>query len=628
MRNLWLKAVVAWRLGLLNIGRVLWYRARLKTRTHSVQRLDRTIGGTSFFRAPESTISNISPSEHWTGKALYFGCHQKPIGDEAPDWHENPITGQRVENPERPWWELTDFDSGAGDIKTVWETSRFDWVPAFAQRAACGDRKSLDRLNFWLADWCERNPCYRGPNWKCGQEAAIRVMHLLLGARFLGRVEQPEPALVQLVEAHLARIRPTIQYAVGQDNNHATSEAAALFMGGHFCQQQGIDKGGAWHRTGRRLLENRVARLIAPCGSFSQHSVNYHRLLLDTLSLAELWRRWYRLPAFSLRFQQRVRAATEWLVAMVDSKTGDAPNLGANDGANLLPLTDADYRDYRPCAQLAHALFLGTRVYPDEGFHKTHLRWLGLEADGSPALGEGPAIPGAAFSELRSDRMRAWSFHARGYMVLAMGPWRVLFRYPHYRFRPGHCDALHVDLWHDGRNLLRDAGSYSYNAEPALSAYFSGPAGHNVIEFDGRDHMPRLSRFLRGAWLKTEALEGPVEHPGRISAAAAFRDWQGARHRREMTLTEQGLRVVDEVGDMQERALLRWRLSPGDWRINDGTACRDGHLLRIRSSVPMEALRIVTGMESRYYLHKNPLPVLEAEFSRPCRIISEYSIDG
>lgn len=156
MRNLWLKAVVAWRLGLLNIGRVLWYRARLKTRTHSVQRLDRTIGGTSFFRAPESTISNISPSEHWTGKALYFGCHQKPIGDEAPDWHENPITGQRVENPERPWWELTDFDSGAGDIKTVWETSRFDWVPAFAQRAACGDRKSLDRLNFWLADWCER----------------------------------------------------------------------------------------------------------------------------------------------------------------------------------------------------------------------------------------------------------------------------------------------------------------------------------------------------------------------------------------------------------------------------------------------------------------------------------------
>lgn len=381
MRNLWLKADVAWRLGLTNIGRVFWYRLRLRTRTHPVQRLGFTLAGNRFFRAPHPKESDLCPPKLWSIKGLYFGYHLNSLENAVPDWHENPFTGTRVTGAGRPWWELTDFESGAGDIKTVWEASRFDWVLAGSQRAAGSDREALERLNDWLADWCEHNPCYRGPNWKCGQEAAIRVLHLLLAARFLGQLEQPEQALVKLVEAHLARIRPTIQYALAQDNNHGTSEAAALFVGGHFCQQQGIRKGATWCRTGRRLLENRVARLISSCGSFSQHSVNYHRLMLDTLSLAELWRRWHQLPEFSAKLQERARAATTWLKAMVDEQTGDAPNLGANDGANLLPLTDADYRDFRPSVALAHVLFMGKRVFLDHGFHTEHLRWLGLGSD-------------------------------------------------------------------------------------------------------------------------------------------------------------------------------------------------------------------------------------------------------
>ena len=33
--------------------------------------------------------------------------------------------------------------------------------------------------------------------------------------------------------------------------------------------------------------------------------------------------------------------------------------------------------------------------------------------------------------------------------------------------RPSQADALHLDLWHRGVNLLRDAGTFSYNAEGA-----------------------------------------------------------------------------------------------------------------------------------------------------------------
>ena len=60
---------------------------------------------------------------------------------------------------------------------------------------------------------------------------------------------------------------------------------------------------------------------------------------------------------------------------------------------------------------------------------------------------------------------------------------------------PSQADAMHVDLWVNGKNLLVDAGSYSYNTNTGLSDYFNGTASHNTVQFDDRDQMPKLGRF-------------------------------------------------------------------------------------------------------------------------------------
>src|SRR5207237_687517 len=157
--------------------------------------------------------------------------------------------------------------------------SRLDWAVSFAQQAAAGSGPALGRLNAWLADWTEHNPAYKGHNWKCAQEVSFRVMHLALASLVLGQTATPPAALVDLLVMHLARIEPTIAYARAQQNNHGTSESAALFIGGSWLARMGRPQGARWAEQGRRLLEDRVARLIAADGSFSQHSVNYHRLM-------------------------------------------------------------------------------------------------------------------------------------------------------------------------------------------------------------------------------------------------------------------------------------------------------------------------------------------------------------
>jgi hypothetical protein len=165
-----------------------------------------------------------------------------------------------------------------------------------------------------------------------------------------------------------------------------------------------------------------------------------------------------------------------------------------------------------------------------------------------------------------------------------------------------------LDLWVAGVNQLRDAGSYSYNAGEAVSRYFSGTAGHNTIQFDDRDQMPRLSRFLFGDWLRAPGVAPVTTTPAAVTAAAGYRDAQDASHQRQVRLTATSLRVEDQVAGFARRAVLRWRLAPGDWCLEGDTAHRrdTGTALRVTASVPLARLELTTGWESRYYLQREP----------------------
>lgn len=601
------KARTALALGIPNLARVASYRLGVRAGLNPVRRLAGGIIQGVFFQPAKQEPLDLPVLQQWQQTALLFGYWPFTIAAGAPNWHINPLSGARIAKPQANWWQIPDFDPAVGDIKPIWEASRFDWVLAFAQRARAGDTASFDRLNAWLADWCVQNAPYKGPNWKCGQEASIRVMHLAMAALLLGQVSSTTPALLELVRLHLQRIAPTLRYAIAQDNNHGTSEAAALFIGGSWLAAHGVREGERWQQLGRKWLENRAARLIGEDGSFSQYSLNYHRVMLDTFSMVEIWRQRHALPHFSPRLYARSVAAARWLYAMVNAENGDGPNLGANDGARLLQLTDTDYRDFRPSVQLAMALFANARAYDEEGAWNLPLRWLGV------------ALP-----EALAEQPGSCQFDNGGFAVLRRGAVMAMLRYPRFRFRPSQADALHLDLWLGGRNLLRDAGTYSYNTEAQWLSYFPGTASHNTVQFDDRDQMPRLSRFLFGGWLKTSYLDPLDEQAGAITFTAGYRDGYRASHRRGVHLHDDSLVVNDQVDGFQHKAVLRWRLEPGQWLIEGNALSNGEHVIQVHASVPIVRFELVGGWESRYYLEKSQVPVLEVEIHQPGSLITEY----
>lgn len=615
MIDLLAKIKTAYALGLTNLWRVYAYKLSLKLGLHPVCRLKSNFifENDFFYKVEKIRDSKLKVNLQWIDQHIYFGWFKKKDTD-PPQWHQNVFNQQFITDIEKQWYEIADFDSKIGDIKTIWEASRFDWVLGFSQSVAQGDQNALVKLNGWLKDWCKHNPPYRGANWKCGQEASIRVMHLCVATSFLDQHKAPSGSLVQFVDVHLKRIAPTIHYAIAQNNNHGTSEAAALFIGGSFLVSLGHKKAVKYQKVGRKWLENRAKRLIEKDGTFSQYSVNYHRVMLDTYSMVEYWRRLLNLPKFSTKLYSKLAVASHWLLQMIQVRTGDTPNLGTNDGARLLPLSATDYRDFRPSVQLASVLFKQQSAYTEEGSWDIPLYWLKLEKP----VASTPALKSVFLAQ-------------GGYSLLHKNKAFVLFNIPNFKFRPSQADALHVDFWFNGENLLRDAGTYSYNSENNdLSQYFSGTKSHNTIQFDDHDQMPRLSRFLLGAWLKAkQIIPLNISKKGIITACGYLNDKKN-NHHRLIELCNQKLLVTDTISGFNEKAVLRWRLKPGEWLIDKKNKIISNgiHELNVSSTVHIIRFEIVEGWESHYYLKKTPLPVLEVEISKSGQLVTEYNFTG
>lgn len=609
MNLLFIKIRTYSKLGFGNLLRVFLYRLygsfRIGDRTNAVD----LKAGPLFCIKDLSKIPNFEASTSWMDRGLWFSFHEFEING-IPDWHANPFKKGVRAVDDTAWNKISDFNDKVGDIKTVWEASRFDWVLAMAQRIASGDENELDRLNNWLQDWIIKNPPYMGVNWKCGQEASIRVMHLAMATVILEQSDTPSEFLKRLIFIHLQRIKPTTSYAIAQCNNHATSEAAALYIGGILM---GGKKGVKFSHLGKKILESQVKRLVSIDGSFSQYSINYHRVMLDTLSMVEVWRQKVRAPKFSETFYKRAQAASFWLFNMINIKNGEGPNIGANDGARLLPLTNTKYRDFRPTVQLAYNLFFNQRAIEEFGPWDDSLKWLKISASTIPTV-------------------KANSFNADkgGFSVLRKREAMVMLKYPVFKFRPSHADALHVDLWINGFNFLRDGGTYSYNTDKKWLNYFSGIESHNTIQFDGVEQMPKISRFLFGDWLKTSSLEKIREKDGKTSFGAGYVCRRGISHYRRISLSSSSLLVDDEIKGFKGKAELRWRLAPGKWEIvheDGGIKTRSLDFpefsLSVNASAPWVRCELRKGWESLHYFEKMSLPVLEIETRSACSLITE-----
>jgi hypothetical protein len=473
------------------------------------------------------------------GRIRVFSGRYETVGN-PPDWFLNLCTGERVA-ADGHWTEIGDFSQG--DIKGVWEASRWSWAWVLVRAwQATGDDRYPELFWTWLEDWMEKNPPNTGPQWKCGQEASMR----LFAAAFAGDVFRDHPSstgvrmekLSRLAHASGLRIASHLGYAVSQDNNHGISEAVGLVTAGILWPD--LPRAGAWLGQGLETLGHLCERLVAPDGSFSQHSSNYHRVMLDDLCFAAAIVR-----RAGLGLADEVQSAGFRAGCFLERLTvsgGAVMRYGSDDGARVLQLSGCGYADFRPTLA-ACCLFFGS---PDPGPGPW---WEQAQQLDVFSGGAGRAVA-VSRRETGSVREPEGGIHIR-----RRGSATVLFRAPtKFRFRPAHADHLQISV-HDGeRFLVEDVGSYSYNDPGKRWSGLSSSVFHNVPTVDGEDPMERVSRFL---WLPWTACRLEVNEADRLVAS-----FEGPNHflvRREVQIRVDHCIVLDHIEGYREAELaVRW----------------------------------------------------------------------
>jgi len=515
------------KLGYFNVAYMFWYRIsmNLGIRKGKFPLGDAVKGG--FF---ESTPLVSDYPEEWKlnaiqrannilqGQLTWFHYHKFQVGN-PPNWFKNPFDGSVLNNPTKHWTEISDFDLNTGDVKILWEPSRFDWLTDLARAyLTTGEEKYLETINHWLRDWSLNNPKNQGPNWKCGQETSIRLMKLISVATIL-KFGLP---LQKMVFEHLTRIRGNIRYAIAQNNNHGTSEAAALYIGSAWLLKQSNCSFNKtvltqWKKQGRRILEDRISRLIAKDGTFSQRSINYHRVVTDTLSWVLFNIEQLNEKPFSEPLLKRLESLGYWQLKMMSSDLGEVPNLGSNDGAMFETFHSCDYRDFRPSTQLFFGVLKKQKVFKEEKhdeplFWRYPQQWQKL-----------PVI------EIKVPEIEILDGQ---FLIINHQDIKLFLKIPINNFRPSGNDAFHVDLWYQQKNILCDSGSYSYNAGD-ITKWFKSVEAHNTIQFGKRQQMPNIGRFLFANWVQGKTIRAESNN-GYILWEGSYRDGWGAVHMRKL----------------------------------------------------------------------------------------------
>ena len=415
------------------------------------------------------------------GVYTFFNKTKIDLGNDY-DWITNPSTNHKYDI-NKHWSEIQDLSAEAGDIKYVWEKARFCFLYDVIRYDYHFQEDQSQFVFQQIEDFIDKNPINQGPNYKCSQEISLRVLNWTFALYYYKDSPNLTEALFQKIMHsiywQIHHVYHNIHFSrISVRNNHAITETLMLYLSDKlFPFLPNVKK---WSEKGKAWFEQEIEYQIYSDGTFLQFSMNYHRVVVQLLTwgiqLSKL-----NNDLFKSNVYERAEKSLIFLKTCMDLKSGQLPNYGSNDGALFFKLNNDDYRDYRSQLDDLTAVLNG---YTEHNTKSPY--WYGIQpVNNSPKI----------FSGSRE-------FKESGYYIIQEGNTKTFIRCGAYKDRPYQSDNLHLDIWIDGENVLRDNGSYKYNTNKELINYFNGCEGHNTISIDGKDQMQKGDRFIWNYWVK------------------------------------------------------------------------------------------------------------------------------
>lgn len=419
------------------------------------------------------------------GKTLFFSATLFNLGADY-DWLTNPDTAFKYDI-NKHWTEINDLNKLAGDIKYVWEKSRFSYLYTLIRHDYHFQVDHSEKIIDDIISWIDANPINQGPNYVCSQEISLRIFNWAFTLYYYKNsknlTEERFRIIMNSIYWQTKHVYENIHFSrIAVRNNHAITETLGLYIVGllfpFFPESQ------IWKNKGRKWFEEEINYQIYEDGTYLQFSMNYHRVVIQLLTWA-FFISSKNGEKFSEIIYLKAKKSVDFLLKCLIDENGFLPNYGANDGALFFKLNECNYRDYRPQLNALY-FYLNKSYLYYQAFFQEDIFWY---------TGETTEI----YDKMPNQSVAA-SFDDGGYYLIKDKESFTFLRCGLHKDRPSQADNLHLDLWVNGENIMRDAGSYKYNTGEKTLKYFMGTASHNTVMLGEYDQMLKGPRFVWLNW--------------------------------------------------------------------------------------------------------------------------------
>ena len=445
-----------------------------------------------------------------------FGSKSIEFGDEI-NWRLEPSAG-------RDWplvhWSRIDIrgPDRIGDVRLTWEVNRHQFFFTLGRAYwFTGDEKYAQEFANMMRGWIDANPPEIGVNWYSNLEIAMRLIswiwayHYFLDSPFFD--DELHFDFLRTVLQSCRHITRDFQYSLrSMRNNHVIGDAAALVLAGVVFPE--FKESEHWRKAYSDILYRELDVQVYDDGTNFEQATNYHRFVLYFYILLF---RIMRLNDydFSVRAARKTEEMMDFIMYVM-KPDGTMPQIGDSDDAKVLSLSNDKPDALMPTLSTGAVLFKRGDFKQLAGRLSEETFWLG----GVESI--------QAFDSLKESIPSSLSrgFPEGGYYIMRTG-WDANARYLLFKCGPhadhGHADALHIELYCNGKSCLQDCGTYTYNGTWEWRTFFRSTRAHNTVVVDGESQsIPhRAFRWLKVtkpntfSWITSRSFDYvDVEHDG------------------------------------------------------------------------------------------------------------------
>ncbi len=567
--------------------------------------------GSSNIKAPLHGLPHpTAAAQHLRGSA--YAAHVEQLAASVLQ-HRFPLLGGSTETgPEIAW--SRDYRSGretpasyfrtipyldverCGDHKIVWELNRHQHLVLLAQSwLLTGNSECLVEIQRELESWWAANPYGRGINWASALEVAFRALSWIWVYHFTGEHMEPHfrRHFLESLYAHGCHLEHNLSVYFSP-NTHLLGEAVALHALGTLFPD--FPHATRWRAEAGAMVRAQMDAQVHADGSHFEQSAYYHVYALDMLLF----------PAILDPMPPDYLAKLAHMADYLDALLGLAPHrrlplIGDDDGGRFFhPYGERDAFGCASLAACARFFRRSTWTFQPEDAAEIAAWWF----DGETSVATPAQSPHSRFFENAGIAvMQATDVH----IVADTGP-----------FGPGgaghsHSDTLSLTVRRGAEDLLIDAGTYTYVADPKSRNWFRGSAAHNTIRIDELDQAIPIGPFRWQAKPEVEVLAWrSSDESDFLDAACAYR---GFRHRRRIVFCKPGLIfILDEIEGPTGDHLIEqfWhsgapvtQISPRSFRIGEAARLTLSHNADLKEGGEH-------GWRSRTLGERSPAPVIRA----------------